>query len=153
MKALFETFNEQTYSRTAFMTKCMNASQEIMTNIGLIIYAKWYGTPQQKQLINHWSVELEALCDNIGYDVLKGNNSVKARTKALEQEFIKNGEWTTNKNMVHNKLRNKFRKEGIEIDEKFSLTIFRIMKTVPELIKVLADYSEYKIEQFIRNLN
>lgn len=148
---LFETLNEQAYSRSAFMLTVRSYSKEIMTNICLIAYARLFSSIREK-LIPHWSEELLTYCEDIGYDILKGNNSVKARTNALIQEMIKNGEWASNEQMVKNKLQRKFKSEGIVIDDSFTIAIKRGMYMLPDLIKILANYSEDKMQKFINNI-
>lgn len=148
---LFRLISEQAYSRSDFMLTVRSYSKEIMTNICLIAYARTF-SPDREHLVPHWAEELTAYCEDIGYDILKGNNSVKARHNALVQELVKNGEWTSNKQMVMNKLRRKFKIEGISIDERFEASVKYGMEILPDLIEVLADYSEDKIERFIRNI-
>lgn len=148
---LFRLLREQAYSRSDFMLTVRSYSKEIMTNICLIAYARTF-SPDREHLVPHWAEELTGYCEDIGYDILKGNNSVKARINALVQELVKNGEWASNTQMVMNKLRRKFKIEGIPIDDRFEASTKHGMEILPDLIEVLADYSEDKMERFIRNI-
>lgn len=142
--------NEQAVERRGLIAKLDNLGQQILQNLCLIAYAKKYGNAQHKQLIRHWSSELESYCSQIGAIKLK-KSTKEAKLKAIKGLWFDDYEYNSDSNVVYTLVGYKFQDEQIYDYPYIMLIIEHVMKVLPRFVDILADYSMQKFRSFINS--
>lgn len=143
---------EQAFQRKTFMLNIKAHTRQILQNMALIKYARKYANPQHMRLIDHWKVELAGHLLDICQDKLKNNDTYQARYRAAYQVLVEMDEIPIDKTKVTNYIRLKFRSEHIPLDSKVEPIVKECMQKTEDLLKLIADFSESKMYEFIDSL-
>ena len=142
--------NEYFVHRSKFVDNVWHLSYQIMENWCLIKVDTLNGCTSIDR--EHWKGELFAHLNNIGRDGIKGNNSVKARKKAVIEGFDM-ADLFGGQEVITKKLRNKFIAENINVNDEISQEAIRLFcNDINNIVDVISDYDNADVFGYINSI-
>ena len=146
-----QPLTEMAYEKKMFKAIITNLSQQIIQNWCLIRYGRLNNA--DIETITHWKTELMAHLQNASSNKIKGNNSLQARTKAINEVWVNEKEYATDSNVINLTVYGKFVNEGLDVNsDSYKQTLEDCMTASGDIINAIASESAEQISQYVSSL-
>jgi hypothetical protein len=142
---------EMAYERKMFKAIITNLSQQIIQNWCLIRYGRLNNA--DNGTITHWKTELMARLQNASRNMIKGDNSLHSRTKAISEVWVNEKEYATDSNVIDLTVYGKFVSEGLDVSsDSYKQTLEDCKTASGDIINAIASENDEMISQYMSSL-
>ena len=151
-RSIKRIISEYAEPRQKFINRIDNLLPQIVINWCLVHYCT-ITNEDVNRCKNHWRNELRSAIINACGKVLKGNNSIESRKKAIN-EAIEYSELLTNPSMAFNIVADKFETENIQVknNTNLTLTIQHLIDNKDSIVEIMAINEYNNIIDYINNI-
>ena len=146
-----QLLTEMAYERKVFKALITYLSQQVIENWCLVRYGRLCNMDEGR--INHWKTELITHLAKVANNKLKKNNSIKARTKAINEVWVDEKEYATDANAINLAIYGKFLSEKLNINKDIYYQAINDCKAASaDIVSAIASQSIDAITEYVRTL-